>query len=235
MGLYLNDAAIRNIEAPKEPISDQQFNNLAVAVSRFVRRDPFVTAAEFLWKAKRSYIVEGDTRTAVVHAQTSSEMFLDHVLLSMAWEDGRSVEEAAEWFSLTDRITKRVSRFYSQLLPGSWNCSDPCSELGKWATRVTHIRNRVVHAGYEPTLSEAAGAIEATLQLQETLIQRLLARPSKYPRTLLLLAGKPSLEDRGVLSNRLKDFLKQADEEADWVSSRAEWLERFRDARKKED
>src|SRR5690606_16742947 len=113
--------------------------------------DPIVVAAEFLWKAHRALDIEGDKQVAVLHAQTSSELMLDSVLLSLAWESGRSALEAAQWFALSDRITRHVSRWYAQHLPGNWNCTDANGELGKWAKAVCHLRNRIAHAGYEPT------------------------------------------------------------------------------------
>jgi hypothetical protein len=199
-------------------------DRFGVLLSRVRQLDPFGSFLEWSRAARQAYTLDGENALAVIAAHTAGELLFDAVLLMMAWEEGIPAQTALGW--LEDGLAKRLRTHYSSRLGSNWDTTVDATTAGRWVIRVSHIRNRAVHAGYCSADLETQGAIDMLHDIHEYLKERLVQVRNKYPRTTLLLLGKPGLEKRGIYKGRIKRFVGvDSISEAAWLPAYRSWLE----------
>jgi hypothetical protein len=173
---------------------------------------------------------DGRFGDAVVSAQTGMEVLLDGLLALMLWEEGVTPEDAAAGPFSDIGFEKRVRTHFHRRLGGNWSTTGR-GVMSEWAREVARMRGRVVHSGYRPSANEARRALDITVRVDAFIRKRVMERRNVYPRTTLLLLGRPGLERAGVWRGRIKEFAERADLEPDWIASFAAWrtdLDRLR-------
>jgi hypothetical protein len=85
--------------------------------------------------------------------------------------------------------------------------------VGEYWERLYKVRNTVVHAGYEPHGLEAEAAQDAYRGLRDHLEERLRAKRTTYPRTVLVRLGEAGLKRHGLLSRKMRQFLVAVEDE----------------------
>lgn len=158
----------------------------------------------------------GDYRGTVLLVATEAEVLLDEMLAHLLWERGDRPEDASPVFD--DPFISRVKKHFPPILGGNWDltCRDP---VGDWSRLIKQLRDRVVHAGYEPTREEASGAYDAVIDLEGFLKDRLLDKLRTYPRTAIAIMGIQGLQSR----SRFEDWLKPLVEGDDWAQTYVRW------------
>lgn len=208
----------------KAPVDHEVMRRLNVYLRRIRQGDPFANYLEWARNSRHELDIEGDTAAAVNAAHTAGEILLDTLLYLMAWEEGLSYEEAAQWFEHTGSAG-RLRIHYHPRLGGRWSPDDPTTINGKWVTNVSRVRGRVVHAGYRPAEEETVRALDTLAELEEFTKERLAHKRLSYKRTALILLGTPGLDRRGLYSGQIKRFVEQeASYEEDWIASYRRWL-----------
>ena len=96
----------------------------------------------------------GDTKACVVFSAAACEILLDDTLRHLFWEEGLRPEDAAPHFDQFLGWESHKGQLYSSRLGGNWQL-DRKGPLASGSQSVAAIRNRVVHAGYEPSRDEA--------------------------------------------------------------------------------
>ena len=66
---------------------------------------------------------------------------------------------------------------------------------------VVHVRNRIVHSGYDPSTEDAQVAIETCRELVDFIHQRLIKCIARYPVTTLMTVGYSELNNRNLAEN----------------------------------
>jgi hypothetical protein len=181
-----------NIEVPPEPLDDDGMERLAVYLSHFKNGHPLAPYSEQTLETFRAFQWEGDYGGAVVAAQTAIEVLLDGVLTLMLWEEGQDPIQVATTI-YSRRLKTRVRGSYPARLGGVWNTTGQ-GVVARWAQEVAPLRNRVVHAAYSPTYDEASAAVSIGIEIDKYMRDRLVARRERFPRTTLLMLGRPGLE-----------------------------------------
>ncbi|MDJ0454062.1 hypothetical protein [Gordonia amicalis] len=161
------------------------FDQAAGLQSRLDRLDPLARYAECRTDAGYALHGVGSFRDTVIHLGIACEVLFDGLLGMLIWEEGTSVDEAAELFSGT--ITTRIKNEFHTRLGGTWRLDR--GELGDWSTKVADVRNRVVHSGYRPSEAEALAAEAAADSLRDFAARRLAALGRKYPCTNVVFFG----------------------------------------------
>jgi hypothetical protein len=224
MGLYLPNIGSHAIPAPTGTLDETHRAPFGITLMRMKRGDPTTIFAEHARTAWRAYWMEGDYAAAVVETHISTEVLLDAILLMMAWEEGTSPSEAAGWFDIG--LSRRLRTFYPPRLGGDWNTRDPNSVIGEWARDVRDLRNQVVHRGYWPTEEEASRAVQTAEKVEDFVKGCLAAKRNKYPRTTLLVLGRPGLQRLGLYAGQIKKFAETvANKEPDWLESYGHWAQ----------
>lgn len=153
-------------------------------------RNPFTLAAELRQTAKR-YAATGQYGEAIIFSQTSVEMFLGTLLSELLALEGRTADEITDVFENTAFVS-RVKREYHSRLGGHWNPDASSSAIGEWYSHTYSVRNRVIHAGYRPTIDEVRAALVSTQGFIDFIIQRLRRRKRQYGGILELVDPKGS-------------------------------------------
>jgi hypothetical protein len=116
-----------------------------------------------------------------------------------------------------------MRREFPKRLGGNWSFASP-GALREWLVGTVRIRNRVVHAGYEPTRLQTESAIQRVLDLQTFLLDALANRRARYPRTVLMTLAQEGLERRDLWNGQIRAFAKeQAPADASWRASWKAW------------
>jgi len=213
------------VEAP-EPLSDEQLDALAQRQARARVGDPFMLYAKRRLQAEIEIHTNGRPGESVVQIGIAAEVLLGAILGLAMWEEHKrgelTVEQAAEVLSLplATRIKQQYGRFGGKTFPDA----DPVKH---WQTNIADVRNRVVHAGFDPDREQAYAAGEALLALEKYVGDRLFAMWEKYPRTAWLFLGESGFHRRG------KKKLQKAQEwssteglrPVDWIRDYQAWRE----------
>ncbi|RPA12484.1 hypothetical protein [Gordonia sp. OPL2] len=183
----LEDGAPPNLGGLSSEIGTDHamFDQAAGLQGRLDRLDPLARYVECRTDAGYALYGVGSFRDAVIHLGIACEVLFDGLLGMLMWEEGMSVDDAAEVFSGT--ITTRIKGEFHTRLGGTWRLDR--GELGDWSTKVADVRNRVVHSGYRPTEAEAVAAEAAADSLRAFTAQRLSALGRKYPFTSVVYFG----------------------------------------------
>jgi len=190
-------------------------------LNRLYRDDPLSWFLDWELVARKARLADGNYALCVIAAHTATEVLFDSLLLLMAWEEGMSGKTAMEWF-VDGGLAKRLRTHFGVRLGGNW---DPLAKKGvisQWHEHVALVRNRVVHARYQPTDQQARKALEVVQSLHEHLERLVASKRTKYPRTALMFVGKEGLDLLGLYSGKIKRYLEQEG------GTGLEWLDQYR-------
>lgn len=203
---------------PPLDLTPAQAETIAVRSALTELGHPYLTVEHWRRLAFRALHAEGDFAASIIFAHTAGEVFFDSLLLSLGWEEIRSFrgsalteENVAGWFS-EFLLPRRLRNQYSCRLQGGWDADRPGNPVFEFEHRVSHIRHRVVHAGYRPTLLEATAAFEA-FDTVGTYAVDILARDrnrTRYPLTIALIAGIPRMQARGIFNGNVRRTILDA-------------------------
>ena len=177
--VILEDGSFADTGGYVDGIGPEIFDQVAECQNRLDQHDPTIRYAECRTDAAYALHGIGSFRDAIIHLGIACEVLFDGLLGMLMWEEGRSVEEAAQVFSGT--ITTRIKNEFHVRLGGTWRLDR--GELGRWGKCVADTRNRVVHAGYRPGGQEAFEAERAADDLRDFVARRLSAKGKTYPFT----------------------------------------------------
>lgn len=217
---FLNDGLTQDVRGPG--FTPQEIERFHVALGQQSHGGFLANYLEFVRESEVALSLDGSYRAAVLFAATSCEVLLDNLLAHMLWEEGERPEDAAEVFAAgREGIAARVKKHYHPRLGGQWSIHKP-GAVGNWYTAVAGLRNRVVHGGYHPEFEEAKEASRAAKALATYLGDLLSGRTKDYPRTALVLPGRPGIEQRGKWHRRLQ-VLQDDPGQVNWVATFASW------------
>ncbi|GGR12309.1 hypothetical protein ACFOE1_10680 [Agromyces mediolanus] len=205
-GIYLTHHASLRRSVQPAPLSDDRRQTMA-AVLRMNPGNPFWPYANLRREAYVALWLRGDYAAAVITAATAAEVILDTLLRHLLWEEGVSAEDAAAHFS-SSTLATRVRRDYGPRLGGKW-ALDGADPVSTWHRDTAKVRNRVAHAGYEPTLEQANAALQAVIELEVHLMD-LICHPKRlhrYIKTALAFTNVPGIKKRGRLSKRVQALI----------------------------
>lgn len=216
LSLYLLNS---NLTARDANLDDAEEATLRTALREQADGGPFTSYLDFRREASVALWRDGGYRAAVLFTATACEVLLDELLAHMLWQEGARPEEAAPVFG--PYLATRVKTQYHRRLGGTWAVDAP-GPVRDWSVDVAALRNRVVHAGHEPTIEQARAAAEATEALQDHLGDLLATRTAAYPRTALVLPGEHGLRRRGRWSRRL-EAIRDDPDQVPWTATYARW------------
>ncbi len=190
--------------------------------------NPFVLYRERIMEARLAMNRTGDYASAVVLANTASEILLDALLTALLWEESvqdpanaPGPEEAAALFA-EGALKTRAKRELQPRLKGDW--TSPVTPWEVWLDRAQGPRHRIVHAGHQPTRQEAAGALNAVDALQSFLFDQVVKHRGTYPRVTMITVARAGLESRGLWLGQIKRFVEQCGAtEPSWAHPFSQW------------
>lgn len=211
---------------------DGPFEN---AMSIIIDGGPMNAYLEAIREARVSDELRGEYKTAAIYYASAAEVLLHDVLLHLMWEEGLTPQEASDEFdSVRGGLRSRVRSLYQPRLKGGWDLTrDP---LRAWDINTAELRNRAVHAGYEPTVEECRASYDALMDLEQFVCNRLASNAilPKFPRTAMALMGEPGLTRRTAYTAALRRLVEDK-EQPNWRDRFELWRERFTLTRREAD
>lgn len=173
--------------------------------------------------AETALLYRGDARSSVLASATAAEVLLDDLLRHLLWEEGMRPEDAATQIFSDVRATAqpRAARYTADRLGGLWQ-KDKDGPVKEWQERVARVRDRVIHAGYLPTIAEAKSALDTVNDLQKFAFKQLRRKINEYPHTALAAIGVPVLEKEGRITVGAKRVLETEPPQA-WMTRFVRW------------
>ena len=101
------------------------------------------------------------------------------------------------------------------------------SLIQRWQTNIASPRNRVVHAGFQPTKPEALEALDALMTIERFIGDRLADRWTRYPRTAWLFLGPAGFERRNPRTLQAVDqwLTANGSNVVEWIRDYQDWRE----------
>lgn len=218
-----------------ESLSEDEVQRMTLRWQQLRIRNPLYDYAKASYSAGRLLEFSGDFSLSVVQLHTAGEIFLDSLLLALAWEELEYFDKSTltrkdvyNWFSKRSSLESRLRKHYHRRLKG-WDPEDRSGPLYQWLDEVSLLRNRVVHAGYEATEQEARRAREIMSSLEAFVKDALLTSDqnrNRYPRTALVFVSREGMQRRGKYSRKIRE-LDDASLDGDWIGELIEfkaWL-----------
>lgn len=181
--LHLHDNdALRHLPAPVDDVA-----HVMHFVGELEVGGPRVAYMQLSAEARRFFDREGDSRVAVIMAETACEVLLDALLGCLLWEEGVSPKDAAEAY-FSQSLAGRIKRHYGPRLGANWSLRGR-GKVASWYIDLAGLRNRCVHAGHVPSRDEALAASRAERALVDFVMSRLKARSAIYPRSASIVGA----------------------------------------------
>jgi len=131
------------------------------------------------------------------------------LLRGLLVDEGKTLAQITAIVSSELALRSLLTREIANRLGGDWDLTKTGAPIGRYWQSLYLLRNRVVHAAYEPNVTEAEEASDAYLKLREFVNVRLWQKHRKYPRTLLVKVGVNGLERRGWLTKRMSKLCEE--------------------------
>lgn len=163
-------------EEQKTIVTDEVFAQ-SLAMAHDIHNNQFSNYQAHLQEARYS-ISQGNTRTAIVQLNTSTEVLLSSIV-TLYWENEEdcNLETSHEKLANTS-FKKIIVSIVPQIIGGSWDLSVKDSVVSNWYRKGYLLRNRIVHGGYFPDESELHQSISSTYQFHNYIIE--LMQNSRY-------------------------------------------------------
>lgn len=190
-----------------DEIGSLDFDSVAIARARLQAGDPSTAFLERIVDANYAFTQLGKNTESVLHVAIGCETLIDGCLGMCLWEGKTSEQGAAEVFS-TD-LTPRVKTKLPEILGGNWSLT--IGPVGGWYEKVAGLRNRVVHAGYQPDDKEVSECLHAAEGLGGHILDCLYKKFHLYPATAWTFLGTAGFENRGGVTRRATEWREQND------------------------
>lgn len=191
------------IKFPRSALTDEEYDRARNYMALEALGQPLLEYTRLMRAARRAARI-GDHAQAAILASVSGEVLLNLVLRAILVETGREGEIEAMFSDERGLFASRLRRDYGPLLGGQWRPDRPITPVGRWVAATQSVRNRVVHAGHEPTPFESSEAARGAEGLEAFVLQRLAERRYRYPKTALSVLAEPGLRRRNMWSGRMK-------------------------------
>ena len=216
--IVLENNQLRDRPVPDE-LDEETIEGVETALGAMQARHPFMRWMEWLLAAEEARITT-HPEDAILRLSIAVEVMLDAVFALSLWERGDGASEAAPALRLD--LAARIKRHFSALLGGSWDRTRP--PVGPWSDDLAYLRGRVVHRGHRPSSAEVAAAFSAADVLHRYIVDRVIARRSRIPKTALLLVGPQQLKQRGAWDGAVRRLGEDGGlANDDWLLSYDRW------------
>jgi len=173
--------------------------------------NPFVQSMLLAVRAYRSGRSRGDYRDEVLSLQTAMESRLYATWQMLLVDQGLTRDQLAQKLSSDRPFRSVLLSILPKLLGlgGSWDSTDLKAPLGAYWQSVYLLRNRIVHAAYEPSSTEADKARSSYDGLRHFIRERLWARRREYPRSVVAVIGTDGMRARNWNDPSFEKRLRQ--------------------------
>ena len=197
--LILIEEQLRNVR----PADEQKRNEAVLLADARAGDNPGERYRHFEHAAEVAATHDGDYVSAVLNAAIATEILIKHVAWMLTWEALAHLSPDPATGARTTEVTtlKPSELIGSVLMPrlkGSWESGNPDKPVGCWRQNIAQARSAVIHQALRPSAVQARAAASAINHLERHVLDRLAANAPTYPRTNLMLLGKPGLERRSL-------------------------------------
>ncbi len=178
-GVVMNHVRSPSVQTIQQ--STDQETAILRTVSRILQGNfPFYHSQTWYQKAREAFHV-GRYADSIVFVNISLEVFIRRIVF-MHWRKnaGISQDEAIAMFDNLPfmRIMKSTM---PDILGGSWDIKKADSPVGKWYKDLYSLRNRVIHAGHQPSESEMLRAMTAFNEVSRFLVTQIEKSKKRHP------------------------------------------------------
>ena len=158
--------------------------------------NPFVRPVLLFLRADRAGRIRGDLTEHVIALQTTVEGRLYATWRVLLVDKGLASADIENEIGSDTPYKSLVVTVLPRLLGGRWDVTAPGTPVGEYWTALYELRNRIVHAGYEPLLFEAEKAKTAYDHLRVFVRERVWERRRDYPRTAIAIFGRAHIRNQ---------------------------------------
>jgi hypothetical protein len=182
-GLFLSHMRVPVIKDELNKEDHDQILWYAYVIDREL--NPFTISEELMLRA-RQYLWKGFYRESILFAQTSVETFLKTLfilLLKQEEKEDKEIEEIVENIAFMKIIKSELP----SRLGGNWNIEIVTESVGQWYHYCYKLRNRISHAGYNPSVGEVNDCLHFAQDMRKFVLELIQSRRRKYADILVFL------------------------------------------------
>ena len=232
IGIFIVNIGEADVRLAHSNLTNDEIEKMVAMIARDRKAgslgDPVMTWVLHARRAQRALYLDCDFESSVIWQHAAAETLFDVMLLLSLWEEGLEIHEAAEIFRPSLRTKLRT--IYASRFGGTWDASARNTPIARFMRHIADIRNRVIHASYQPTEEEAKLGLVVGSEIEEFIKGRLVAKRYVYPRTALMILGEPGLQRRDAWSKRMAEQTEEVLDEPDWMSQFGPWAAEVRAA-----
>jgi hypothetical protein len=196
------------------PITQDELN---AGLNAVITQQPYLTTSLWRSRAQRALRQDGDAADAIISFQIAAESLLFNTYRMILVDERMSSGEIENSLNVDLPFKWLLVKTMPSKLGGQWDVTQVGTAVGDYWEKLYLVRNSVVHAGLEPHGGEAEEAENGYRRLRDHLEERLLAKSTLYPRAVLVRFGRKRLEERGLLTRRMRRLIDAfADEPGPW-------------------
>lgn len=188
---------------------------LEAALQQLRANNPFVVPSFLSLRAENAHRVRGDFVDAVVSLATAMESRLFALWRCLLVDLGHRASDIESVVSSDAPFRTLLVTTLPALLGGRWDVTAVGTAVGDYWGKLYLLRNRVVHAGYRPTIVETDEARRAHDAMRLFVRERLWAKRSAYPRSVALYISPDVMRHYGwvdVAAERRTTALQQEEQ-----------------------
>jgi hypothetical protein len=196
------------------PITEDQLN---AGLNAVTTQQPYLMTVLWRSRAQRALRQTGDPTDAIISFQIAAESLLFDTYRMLLIDEGYSSSELQAALEKEIPFKLLLVKVMPAKLGGQWDVTRTDTAIGEYWEKLYVMRNSVVHTGVEPHGEHASEAQQGYWSLRDHIEERLLAKASVYPRTVLARIGREGLDKRGLLTRRMRRLTQMiADEPGPW-------------------
>lgn len=147
------------------------------------KANPFINYINFFINAKM-FFRQGFYEEAVLNSQIAVEVFIKTLLREFLKTEGKNNSEINTFIGDT-AFMSMIKRELSSRLGGTWDITKLGTPLNDWYTNTYILRDRVTHAGYNPSSEEVDNCINCSIQFTKYMKNLILSKRKLYPKISL--------------------------------------------------
>jgi hypothetical protein len=193
---------LRSTRCRASPFNEDDLNNARAAMSTGY---PYLTTILWRSRAQRALRLTGDPADTIISFQIAAESLIYDTYRMLLIDEGHSSTEIADLLRHEVQFKSMLTNLLPAKLGGQWDVTRAGSPVCLYWNDLYLVRNAIVHTGFKAHGGHADEAQAAYRALRDHLEERLWAKHTSYPRSVLARFGRSALEAQGRWVRAMQD------------------------------
>ncbi len=190
-----------------DPNATVDMTRVNAAFAAMANAQPYLAARRWRVRAQRAIRYDGDPADSVISFQIAAESLLYETWRMLLVDEGLLEADIEAEMSKDIPFKSLLTKLLPQKLGGNWDVTRASSPISQYWNDLYLVRNKIIHAAYEPHGGDAEKAEGAYQGLRDFLHDRLHANYKTFPRTFFVRLGTEGIQKLGWMTKWMEQFM----------------------------